>query len=337
LGRVQIVAEIGVNHNGKVETGKKLIDAAVKSGADAVKTQLFVAEKLASATARKAAYQMNATGGGNSQLEMLKKLELTVEQYGELDAYAKSAGILFFAAPFDIESVAALERSGCPIYKIPSGEITNLPYLEKIASLNKKVYLSTGMSTLQEVRAAIRVFLHTGTELTLLHCHTQYPTDFADANLMAIVTLRNETGLPVGYSDHTPGIEAAVAAVALGATVIEKHFTLDRLLSGPDHKASLEPDEFAQMVRAIRNVEKALGDGVKAATRSEAENIVVARKSIVAARLIRRGERITGEMIAAKRPGGGVSPMLWYDVIGSVADRDYADDDQIVFNSVSPE
>jgi N,N'-diacetyllegionaminate synthase len=260
---------------------------------------------------------------------MLKKFELSFGQYRLLDEFAKSLGIIFFASPFDIDSIKALEQTGCPIIKIPSGEITNLPYLMEIARIGKKVILSTGMSSMDEVREAVKTFSGSPAELILMHCHTQYPTDFSDVNLKAMAEMRRETGLPVGYSDHTPGIEAAVAAVALGAVAIEKHLTLDRSLPGPDHKASLEPDEFAGMARAIRNVEKALGDGEKKATLSESENIIIARKSIVAARDIRAGEIINADMLAAKRPGDGISPMRWFDLIGSRAIRDFAADDQM--------
>ena len=361
---MQIVAEIGVNHNGDIGLGKRLICAAAESGADAVKTQLFVTEKLVTADAQKAGYQQQTTGGGKSQLEMLKQLELSVEQYATLNEYAKSLGVTLFAAPFDIDSVRALGRLGCPIIKIPSGEITNLPYLREVALLGKEIYLSTGMSSMDEVVAAVSIIngqsatpapglLTCGApgpgqapvdgiagpertpaaRLTLLHCHTQYPTDFSDANLLAMATMRDMTGLPVGYSDHTPGIEAPVAAVALGAVVIEKHLTIDKTLPGPDHQASLEPGEFARMVRAIRNVERALGDGIKKATLSETENIVIARKSIVAARRIKRGEVISEDMLAAKRPGGGISPMRWHEVIGATAARDFEIDDKIILPS----
>ena len=330
MGKVQIIAEIGVNHNGDIELGKRLITAAAEAGADAVKTQLFVAEKLASAQARKAVYQRKTTGeADDNQLGMLKKLELSFAQYLTLNEHAKSIGVTLFAAPFDIESVRALVSISSPIIKIPSGEITNLPYLEEIARHNVKVYLSTGMSSMDEILAAVRVLKDSVSELTVLHCHTQYPTAFSDANLMAIDTIRRETGHPVGYSDHTPGIEAAIAAVALGATVIEKHFTLDKSLPGPDHQASLEPGEFALLVRSIRNVEEALGDGVKKMMPSEAENRAIARKSIVAVRPIRRGEIISEDMLAAKRPGDGISPMRWREVVGSVAQKDYEVDDFI--------
>ena len=374
MDRIFIVAEIGVNHNGDVEMGKRLIEAAARVGADAVKTQLFVADQMTSVNARKAAYQIKATGnsygsgrgsrgrggvsggggiggsegsgigedgssdsgisecGEESQLEMLKKLELSADQYILLSEHAKHIGITLFAAPFDLSSVKTLQQLSCPIYKIPSGEITNLPLLLAIARTGaKKVLLSTGMSTIDDIQAAIKVLTSStpALPLTLLHCHTQYPTDYADANLRAMETMRTATGLPVGFSDHTPGIEVAIAAAALGAVVIEKHFTLDKTLPGPDHVASLEPDEFALMVRSIRNVENALGSGDKTPTRAEAENMIIARKSIVAARRIYAGEVFGEDMLAAKRPGGGISPMQWYDVIGKTAARDFVTDEQI--------
>jgi N,N'-diacetyllegionaminate synthase len=260
---------------------------------------------------------------------MLERLGLSAEKYRIFSERAKALGMTFFAAPFDIGSVRALRRLGNPIYKIPSGEITNLPYLVEIAKLKARVFLSTGMSSMDEIRDAVRILGGLASDMTLLHCHTQYPTGFGDANLAAMATMRRETGLRVGYSDHTPGIEASVAAVALGAAVIEKHFTLCRSLSGPDHKASLEPDEFSNLVRSIRNVEMALGDGHKKATESEARIAPIARKSIVAARAIKSGETITDRMLAAKRPGYGISPMRWRDVVGTAAVRDYAPDDMI--------
>jgi len=330
MDKVQIVAEIGVNHNGDMELAKLLIGAAQDAGADAVKTQLFATERLVSANAKKAVYQQKVTGGDDSQFGMLKELELSVEQYSLLDEYAKSLGILFFAAPFDIGSVRALGQLGCPIIKIPSGEITNLPYLLEIARLNRKTYMSTGMSTMGEVIDALNVLTRDKPlDLTLLHCHTQYPTDFRDVNLAAIASMRKTTGLPVGYSDHTPGIEAPIAAATLGAVVIEKHLTLDNTLPGPDHQASLEPGEFRKMARAIRNIEKAMGDGIKRRTQSERENLTIARKSIVAARHIRRGEIITEDMITTKRPGNGISPMRWNEIVGSAAKLDYKPDEMI--------
>ena len=329
LGKVFIVAEIGVNHNGDLELAKRLIDAAALAGADAVKTQLFAADKMTSASARKAGYQLKTADDKESQLDMLKKLELSADGYRTLCSHAKSAGVAFFAAPFDMESAETLARLGSAIYKVASGEITNLPLLLFLARQNARIFVSTGMSELGEIRDAVAALKGGASELTLLHCHTQYPTEFADANLMAIPALREEFGLPVGYSDHTPGIEAAIAAVALGAAVIEKHFTLDRALPGPDHQASLEPGEFAHMARAIRNIGAALGDGHKKPTESERKNIAVARKSIVAARPIRQGEIVGEDMITAKRPGDGVSPMRWFDVVGRPAARAYAPDEMI--------
>jgi N,N'-diacetyllegionaminate synthase len=329
LNSVFIVAEMGVNHNGDVETGKRLIEAAAASGADAIKTQMFGASRIVAASAPKARYQTRAVGSGGSQLEMLKKYELSIDDYAVLNDYAASIGIVLFAAPFDIESVMDLWRIGNPIYKIPSGEITNLPYLQAISKLGAKVFMSTGMSSMSEVHAAIDVFIGTSTDLSLMHCNTQYPTDFTDANLKAIVTLREKTGFPVGYSDHTPGFEAAIAAVALGAHIVEKHITLDTALPGPDHCASMTPYAFTAMTKAIRNIEAALGDGVKTATQSEMENMAIARKSIVAARPIRKGDAFGENNLAAKRPGDGISPMRWHDIIGRRAIRDFMTDEKI--------
>ena len=330
MNKIFIVAEIGVNHNGDTEMGKHLIDSAAIAGADAVKTQLFDASHMTSISARKADYQIKTTGGGESQLDMLKKLELSTNQYRILADHAKKTGITLFAAPFDINSAEILEELSCPIIKIASGEITNLPLLKKVARTNaSKIFISTGMSNISEIKAAINVFKNTSATLTLLHCHTQYPTEFADANLLAMAAMREETGLPVGYSDHTEGTEVAIAAAALGAVVIEKHFTLDRALPGPDHRASLEPDEFAYMVRAIRNVENALGNGIKAPTPAEIENMAIARKSIVAARAICKGETFNDENMVAKRPGNGISPMRWHEVAGKTAMRGFAADEMI--------
>ncbi|MDR3120707.1 MAG: N-acetylneuraminate synthase [Clostridiales bacterium] len=330
---VFVVAEMGVNHNGDPDVARRLIDAAAAAGVDAVKTQMFQAERIASRGAQKADYQKAKTGGAESQLSMLKGLELTPSHYRALAGYAKTRGLIFFAAPFDLASIQTLVELGNPIFKIPSGEITNLPYLIEIGRLRAaRVILSTGMSAPEEITAAVSVLTEQGqdpADLTLLHCNTQYPTPFEDANLRAIPALREMFDLPVGYSDHTPGIEAAIAAVALGATVIEKHFTLDRTLPGPDHQASIEPNELAAMTRAIRNIEKALGDGVKRMTRSEAPNLGVVRKSIVAARDIRRGETFTAENLTTKRPGGGVSPMRWFEALGQKAKRDFGYDELI--------
>lgn len=325
-----IIAEAGVNHNGDIGIAKKLVDAAVEAGADAVKFQTFQAQNLVCKSAKKAEYQLETTEESESQYEMLKKLELTEEMHRELISYCNAKGIQFLSTPFDVDSVELLERYQLPIMKIPSGEITNYPYLKKIGSTKKKVILSTGMSTLDEVKSAVKVLRDNGTtDIVLLHCNTEYPTPMSDVNLRAMVTLQKELGLRVGYSDHTNGIEVPMAAVALGACVIEKHFTLDRTMEGPDHKASLEPDELKAMVRAIRNIEQALGDAEKKPSDSETKNIEVVRKSIVAKCDIAAGETFSEENITTKRPGTGLSPMEWENVIGQTAIRNYKTDEMI--------
>jgi N,N'-diacetyllegionaminate synthase len=328
-----IIAEAGVNHNGSMKLAKQLIDAAVSAGADYVKFQTFKAESLVTKQAEQAVYQAKNTGSsGNSQYEMLKKLELSKEQHYELIDYCRSKNIKFFSTAFDMESLEFLSGLQIGLWKIPSGEITNYPYLKKIAGENQPVILSTGMSTMEEIKAAINVLVKYGTDkqkITVLHCNTQYPTPMQDVNLLAMQTIAKETGLKAGYSDHTPGIEIPIAAVALGATVIEKHFTLDRNMDGPDHKASLEPDELKAMVAAIRNVEKALGSSEKTVSASESENIPVARKSIVAACSIAGGELFTEENLTVKRPGNGISPMQWEKIIGQPAMRDFVKDELI--------
>lgn len=327
--KVFIIAEMGVNHNGHLNTAKELIKAAAAAGVDAVKTQSFVADRLAVKGAQKAKYQREETGEG-SQIAMLKALEVSDDMYWAMAEYAADSGVMLFSTPFDIPSVRLLNTLGQRIFKIPSGEITNLPYLIETGRLRKPVIMSTGMAELPEIAAALDVLRKHGTnDITLLHCNTQYPTPYPDANLRAMDTLRQAFGLPVGYSDHTPGITVSVAAAALGATVIEKHFTLDKRMEGPDHKASIEPDELATMVEAIRNVEQALGDGVKRVTDSERENMDIARKSIVAAKDINVGEVFTEENITTKRPGNGVSPMRWFEVLGTTAKRDFAYDELI--------
>jgi len=324
---VFIIAEAGVNHNGSTELAKKLIDAASESGADAVKFQTFKAEKLVSRDAKKAAYQQkNMQEESDSQYEMLKKLELDVATHKELIAYAKSKNILFLSTPFDLESIELLDDLHLPIFKIPSGEITNLPYLRAIAKLNKKVILSTGMSTMQEVREAFEMIVNNGTQkenITILHANTMYPTPMEDVNLRAMLSIQKELGVAVGYSDHTLGIEVPIAAVAMGASVIEKHFTLSRDMEGPDHKASLEPHDLTAMVKAIRNIEKALGSAEKKPSLSEMPNITVARKSIVAARKIAKGEVLSEENLTVKRPAGGINPMRWDEILGRVATKEY--------------
>ena len=324
-----IIAEAGVNHNGSPETARRLADAAKSAGADCVKFQTFKAENLVSRGAQKAEYQKNTTGGG-SQEEMLKKLELSCSDFRALKEYCDSIGICFLSTPFDLESIDFLNTIDMPFWKIPSGEITNYPYLHAIAKTGRPVVMSTGMCNMEEIREAIRALRENGAgEIRLLHCNTEYPTPFEDVNLKAMQTLRREFGLETGYSDHTQGIEVPIAAAAAGAVMIEKHFTLDRNMEGPDHKASLEPEELAAMVRAIRNIEKATGNGIKVPSPSEKKNIPVARKSIVAKTGIRAGEILTEENLTAKRPGTGISPMRWNEVIGTKAVRDFKEDEQI--------
>ncbi len=328
--RVCIIAEAGVNHNGDMDMAKKLVDVACESGADLVKFQTFQAGSLVSRYAQKAEYQLRSTDEKETQREMLKKLELTYDMHVELFRYCKEMGIGFLSTPFDIPSIDLLESIGVDLYKIPSGEITNLPYLRKIGSLKKSVILSSGMSTMGEVKAAVEILKENGApDISVLHCNTQYPTPMQDVNLNVMNTIREELGVSVGYSDHTEGIEVPIAAVAMGAEIIEKHFTLDKTLEGPDHKASLEPDELKAMVKAIRNIEMAMGDTVKKPTRSESDNVAVVRKSIVAKRKIEAGEIFSDENITIKRPGTGISPMLWDSVIGMAAKRKYEEDELI--------
>lgn len=327
-----IIAEAGVNHNGDMGLARELIDVAAAAGADMVKFQTFSADKLVTAHARKAAYQARGTDAAESQHAMLQRLELTRNMHEELIAHCKVRGIHFFSTGFDTESVGMLADLGQGCFKIPSGEITNLPYLHHVGSYGKPIILSTGMATLGEIEAAIDVLEAAGTarsHMTVLHCNTEYPTPMADVNLRAMLTIREAFGVKVGYSDHTAGIEVAIAAVALGAEVIEKHFTLDRNLPGPDHKASLEPKELEEMVAAIRNIEQALGDGIKRPSRSELGNKPVARKSLVAASAIRAGETFNASNLAVKRPGTGLSPMRWHEVLGRKAPRDFAPDELI--------
>jgi N,N'-diacetyllegionaminate synthase len=332
IKRTLIIAEAGVNHNGDVALAKKLIDAAVDAGADIVKFQTFNADRLAAPGARKAAYQSQSTDGQESQSEMLRRLELTPEMHKDLIEHCALRRIGFLSTGFDIESVDLLASLGQDRFKIPSGEITNLPYLRHIGHFGKTVILSTGMATLGEIEAAIDVLEQAGTPratLTVLHCTTEYPAPMADVNLRAMQNISAAFGVEVGYSDHTQGIEVAIAAVALGACVIEKHVTLDRSLPGPDHRASLEPDEFKAMVAAIRNIEIAMGDGIKRLTPSEAKNKPVARKSLVACKAIMAGTIFSAENITAKRTGTGISPMHWDEVIGRAASRDFAADEPI--------
>ena len=326
---VYIIAEAGVNHNGRFELACKLVDAAKDAGADCIKFQTFKSEKLVSHNAQKADYQKTTTGDG-SQVDMLKKLELTYDEFIDLKKYCEKAGITFLSTPFDFDSIEFLNSIDMPFWKIPSGEITNYPYLVALARTKKPVVMSTGMCDLDEIREAIKVLTDNGvTEIKLLHCNTEYPTPYEDVNLKAMQTIRDEFGYDVGYSDHTKGIEVPIAAVAMGATVIEKHFTLDRNMEGPDHKASLEPNELAEMVKSIRNTEKAIGNGVKSPSPSERKNKAVARKSIVAKCKIHKGEKLTEDNITVKRPGTGISPMKWNEVLGKIAVRDFDEDELI--------
>lgn len=326
---VYIIAEAGVNHNGSFELACKLVDAAKAAGVDCIKFQTFKSRNLVSNNAQKADYQKETTGEG-SQVDMLKKLELSYDEFLALKNYCDRIGISFLSTPFDFDSIEFLNSIDMPFWKIPSGEVTNYPYLFALAKTRKPVMMSTGMCEMAEIEAAIQVLRENGTtEIKLLHCNTEYPTPFEDVNLRAMQTMRDSFGLEVGYSDHTKGIEVPIAAVALGATVVEKHFTLDRNMEGPDHKASLEPNELAAMVTSIRHIEHALGNGNKTPSPSEKKNIAVARKSIVAKCAIKAGELLTEENITVKRPGSGVSPMRWKDVLGTKAVRDYEEDELI--------
>ena len=327
---VTIIAEAGVNHNGDLQMAKQMALAAKECGADIVKFQTAVPELVVSKFAEKAAYQKQTTDAAESQLDMVRKLHFDFAAHRELKEYCDSIGIQYLSAPFDIPSVRFLGTLNLPLLKIPSGEITNLPYLEEVARLRVPVLLSTGMSNLNEITDALGVLDDGGCpEATILHCNTQYPTPYGDANLTAMVELFEQFGLPVGLSDHTPGWECDVAAAVLGAQVIEKHFTLDKSLPGPDQKASLDPAEFKAMVDAVRHTEAALGDGKKHVTDSEAPNKAVARKSIVAARPIQAGEEFTADNLTTKRPGDGISPMRWYQVLGQRAKRDFEEDEKI--------
>jgi N,N'-diacetyllegionaminate synthase len=330
--RTLIIAEAGVNHNGSLDLAMRLVRAAADAGADLVKFQTFVATRLVAAHAAKADYQRDTTDKDESQLEMVRKLELSMADHERLVVECGKHGIGFFSTAFDVQSLDDLMTLGLDRIKIPSGEITNLPYLRRVASYAKPVLLSTGMATLGDVEAAVDVLEAGGiprSTITVLHCNTEYPTPFEDVNLRAMANLGRALGVAFGYSDHTAGIEIPIAAVALGARVIEKHFTLDRSLPGPDHRASLEPQELEAMVRGIRNVELAMGDGVKRPTPSEAKNRPIARKSIVAAVPIRAGEVFSETNLAAKRPGTGISPMRWDEVIGRAAPRAFATDELI--------
>ena len=330
MDKVFIIAEAGINHNGSIDLAKKLIDAAVQAKVDAVKFQTFISTKVIVRNAKKARYQIELTDPEESQLDMVKKLELSFAEFRELKKYCDSKSIMFLSTPFDLESIDFLNELGIEIFKIPSGEITNYPYLKKIGKLNKKVILSTGMSYMKEINDAIQILRENGTrDITVLHCNTEYPTPMEDVNLNAMNTIKEKLNVEIGYSDHTIGIEVPIAAVAMGAKVIEKHFTLDKNMDGPDHKASLEPSELKEMVKAIRNIEKAMGNGIKSPSKSEIKNLNIARKSIVANRFIKKGEKFTEDNLTCKRPGGGLSPMKWEVVIGEIAKKDFKEDEMI--------
>ena len=333
MKKTLIIAEAGVNHNGDIVKAKALIDKGAEAGVDYVKFQTFKAANLVTKQAKRAAYQDKNTQDNDSQYEMLKKLELSQKDHQELIDYCTQKGVKFLSTGFDNESLAFLSQLGVTIAKVPSGEITNLPYLRQVASLFPEVILSTGMATIAEIKDAVKVLTDEGIskeKITILHCNTEYPTPMEDVNLKAMLHIQRELGVSIGYSDHTLGIEVPIAAVALGATVIEKHFTLDKTLPGPDHKASLEPDELTAMVSAIRNIEKAIGgSGLKEVSPSEEKNKSIARKSIVASTDIKKGDIFTPENLTVKRPGTGISPMQWDEVIGKEAKRDFEKDDLI--------
>ncbi|MTA51616.1 MAG: N-acetylneuraminate synthase [Actinobacteria bacterium] len=333
---VIVIAEAGVNHNGDIKIAKSLVDVAVDAKADIVKFQTFSAERQVTKNASKAAYQRETTASDETQYSMLKKLELNVEMHVELISYCKSRNIEFLSTGFDIQSVDLLQNLGQRLFKIPSGEITNYSYLKHIGELRKPVILSTGMSDLNEIKSALDIFEKTGLPknfITILHCTTSYPAPMIDVNLKAMQTIHKEFDVAVGYSDHTLGIEISIAAVALGASIIEKHFTLDRNLYGPDHKSSLEPKELKEMVKAIRNIELALGDGVKQMMPSEKSNRAIVRKSLVAIKEIKSGDVFSLDNVAAKRPGNGISPMNWNKIVGKKSKRNYLVDDLITDES----
>ena len=333
MNKVIIIAEAGVNHNGSLEIAKLLVDKAVEAGTDIIKFQTFKSEKLVSKSAKQAEYQQKNIGKqGGSQLDMLKSLELSEDEHRELLDYCKKNGIRFLSTAFDMDSIEFLHSLNLGLWKIPSGEVTNYPYLRKIAQYHEPVILSTGMCEMSDIEVAIKVLVENGLsvdQITVLHCNTEYPTPFKDVNLKAMLTIGDKFGVKIGYSDHTMGIEVPIAAVALGATIIEKHFTLDKKMEGPDHKASIEPDELKAMVTAIRNIELAFGTGHKSITESERKNLEAARKSIVASRQIKKGELFTEENLTVKRPGNGISPMRWNEVIGQIAKRDFLEDQLI--------
>lgn len=329
--RVFIIAEAGDNHNGSYENALKLVDKAVEAGADCVKFQTFITENVISKFAEKAEYQKENTAVEETQFEMVKKLELSFDEFRKIKKYCDEKKILFLSTPFDLDSIDFLESIDIPFWKIPSGEITNLPYLLKIAKTQKDIIMSTGMCQMSEIKEALDILRRNGAgKITLLHCNTEYPTPFCDVNLNAMKTMKEEFHVEIGYSDHTIGVEVPIAAAAMGACVIEKHFTLDKNMEGPDHKASLEPEELKDMISCIRNIEKALGNGKKSPSQSEQKNIIIARKSIVANCDIKKGEVLTEENLYIKRPGDGISPMKWYEVLGKKAIKDFKKDELIV-------
>ncbi|MCT4619054.1 MAG: N-acetylneuraminate synthase [Marinisporobacter sp.] len=328
--KVLIIAEAGVNHNGDLALAYKLIDKAIEAGVDAIKFQTFKSEKVISKFAEKADYQKENTKSSESQLEMVKKLEISYTDFENLKKYCDEKGIMFLSTPFDLESINFLNKMRLSILKVPSGEITNLPYLREVGKLKKKVILSTGMATLGEIENALEILRNNGTtDIIVLHCNTEYPTPMEDVNLKAMSTIKEAFKVEVGYSDHTTGIEIPIAAVAMGAKVIEKHFTLDKNMDGPDHKASLNPEELKEMVKAIRNIERALGNGIKLPSKSEYKNKKIARKSIVANSKIKKGEIFTEKNLTVKRPGNGISPMRWDEIIGKTANKNYTEDELI--------
>jgi N,N'-diacetyllegionaminate synthase len=329
---VFIIAEAGVNHNGSLDLAKKLVDVACSAGADAVKFQTFKAINLAIKSSQKANYQKETTNKEETQFDMLKKLELDIDAHKELISYCKKKGIIFLSSPFELESIDLLNDLGLEIFKIPSGEITNLLYLKHLGKLNKKIILSTGMSNMNEVKSALDILINSGTKknnIIILHANTEYPTPMEDVNLRAMVSIGKELDVKFGYSDHTLGIEVDIAAVAMGAICIEKHFTLNSNMEGPDHKASLEPDQLKKMVKAIRNIELALGDGIKKLSKSELPNVKIVRKSIVAKTTIKKGDILNSSNLTVKRPGTGISPMQWDKVINTKAKKDYKEDEMI--------
>lgn len=334
MSHVLVIAEAGVNHNGSLQIAKRLVDKAVEAGVDIIKFQTFKSERLVSKAAKQAEYQRRNIGKkDDGQLSMLKKLELSVEDHYELIQYCKKRNIRFWSTAFDMESIDFLHSLNMGLWKIPSGEITNYPYIKKIASYHEPVILSTGMCELSDIEDALAVLIDGGVnkeDVTILHCNTEYPTPYRDVNLKAMLEIGKEFKVNIGYSDHTKGIEVPIAAVALGATVIEKHFTLDRNMDGPDHKASLEPNELKAMVSAIRNIEQALGTGHKTISESERKNIEVARKSIVAACPIKKGDMLSEANLTVKRPGTGINPMRWNEVVGTVAIKDFEEEEAIV-------